>query len=176
MEDLYHSKEKSGGAVQTLNMEAPTLEQVQQAQAARVAKHAQGRATEASMAENKSPISDGSLEAIQQKVQLNLLRGVASWTGQLWPVVASIAVFLVWLFSLAPKSHVDTQNAKIEQKIKQISTDLKEQQASLKKELKELFDEKFSLVWRNLGKMEERLEKLRDRVKATEDEPPQKRK
>lgn len=172
---------QSGGAVKTLNMESPTVQQVRQQQEARKrAITAQGCASESDMSENKTPISDGSLDAIQKKLQLSLLSSVASWTAQLFPVLAGIAVFMVWLFSLAPKSHVDTQSAKIEQKIKQISTELKEQQASLKKELKELFDEKFGLVWRNLGKMEERLDKLRDRVKtATDDDddpPPKKRK
>src|SRR5690606_10297769 len=150
--------EASGGAIRTLNVEIPR-------RPLHLPTNAQGSASEDGMT---SPISDGSLETIKEKVQFGILRGVAGWTATLFPVVAGIAVFMVWLFSLAPRSHVDQQNTKIEQKIQALSKEIKEQQSALKRELKEMLNEKFGLVWKNLGRVEERLDKLRDRVSASE--------
>lgn len=108
--------------------------------------------------QKKASISDGSLEIIKSQV----FQDTAKWVAKMTPVFLAIAAMVTWLFNMAPRSHVDAKSAVIEQKIVNMQKALTDQQEKMKQEIKQALDEKFGIVWQNMRRLEDRVDKLRD--------------
>lgn len=113
-------------------------------------------------------LSEGAIDALHQRIQgkiaTGLLQSSLDWFIRAFPVITGTIILIVWLNSLAPRSHVDNQKLDIEAKIVKMQQDIQARQKEMRDEIKQLFDEKFSAAWREIGRMETRIEKIQDQI------------
>ena len=113
-------------------------------------------------------LSEGAIDALHQRIQgkiaTGLLQSSLDWFIRAFPVITGTIILIVWLNSLAPRSHVDNQKLDIEAKIVKMQQEIQARQKEMRDEIKQLFDEKFSAAWREIGRMETRIEKIQDQI------------